>query len=445
MNRFCKPPASKGLRSNSSFVCTPAFALAVLLAIGGMFASCAPPDSREATETTAAPSGEDAAQEASEERGPEDYNVIDHDRLPVSFAVEEIAQHLVVEVAFGDGDPLPFMFDTGAPSWVTTEIAEAHGGEVLAVLKSAAGGNKIVENPLRTYPSVTVADSLEIREFLGEEPWAVENSMLYCVTPHGLLGASGLMNAVWQVDYGSEEITAAASVDQLDHINGAIAVPFTPHPGISPSPILELPVGNGTLTFLVDTGGGIGIAINTADAASVGLAPTEDSPRIQQKAEGAAGAFEAPLIFVETAIELGDREITYPIAIGDGMAPTTQGNIGHGFLKNFVVTWDWSSSTMYLDPLAEDGGVPFPEAPLDAAVGWDGEKVVVNGLVPGGPAAVAGLALGDVVTSIDGQSVEGATIDNFCALYTAGPHERVTIEGGKTFDLQRVERFYDGR
>ena len=97
---------------------------------------------------------------------------------------------------------------------------------------------------------------MEIREFLGQDPWAVENTPLYCVTPYGLLGAGGMMNGVWQVDYGAGEITVASSVDQLEHIDGAITVPFTPQPGLSPTPLVELPVGNGKLLFIVDTGGG---------------------------------------------------------------------------------------------------------------------------------------------------------------------------------------------
>jgi hypothetical protein len=71
------------------------------------------------------------AQESKKERTQDDFNTIDAGKLPVTFPFREIANHVVVEVAFGEDPPLPFMFDTGAASFVTAEIAQAHGGEVL--------------------------------------------------------------------------------------------------------------------------------------------------------------------------------------------------------------------------------------------------------------------------------------------------------------------------
>lgn len=401
---------------------TAGFSLALFLAAAGMTAAF--------------------AQEEKKERGPEDYNVLDADKLPITIPFKEVAHHVVVDMAVGDSEPLAFMFDTGAGSFLTTELAETHASQLIGEIKTASGGNKITTQSLRLYPSVTVAGSVEIREVLALDPWAVQNTPLYCVTPYGLLGASAMMNGVWQVDYGSNEITVASSVDQLDHIDGAIAVPFTPQPGLSPTPLVELPVGDGKLLFIVDTGGGIGIAVNTADAASVGLEAAQDTPLITSMAAGAAGTFESSTAFVKTAVTFGDRKIDYPIAIGDGMAPTTQGNIGHNFLKNFVVTWDWSSNTMYLDPLAEDDSVPLPNPPGGGSLAWDGEKIIVGAVIPGSSAAEAGLAIGQTVTAVDGQSVEGATIDDFCTLFSAGAHQTLTTENGTTFDISPIEGFY---
>jgi len=46
-------------------------------------------------------------------------NIIPADRLPVTFPYEEVLDHIVVDVAFGDDEPLPFMFDTGAGTFVS--------------------------------------------------------------------------------------------------------------------------------------------------------------------------------------------------------------------------------------------------------------------------------------------------------------------------------------
>ncbi len=40
-------------------------------------------------------------------------NLIDTSSLPVTFPYKDIQQHVVVDVAIGDGPALPYMFDTG--------------------------------------------------------------------------------------------------------------------------------------------------------------------------------------------------------------------------------------------------------------------------------------------------------------------------------------------
>ena len=127
----------------------------------------------------------------------------------------------------------------------------------------------------------------------------------------------------------------------------------------------------------------------------------------------------------------------------DGMAPTANGNMGHSFLKNFVVTFDRSSHTMYLDPIAEDGTIPpLPNAP-GAGVGWQDGKVVVNAIAKGGPADEAGLKMGEVVFSVHGASVEGISLDDFSGILKAGAHETLTTQAGQMYDMGPVEGFFE--
>ena len=65
------------------------------------------------------------AQQEKKERGPEDYNMLDADKLPITIPFKEVASHVVVDMAVGDSEPLPFMFDTGAGSFLTTELARS--------------------------------------------------------------------------------------------------------------------------------------------------------------------------------------------------------------------------------------------------------------------------------------------------------------------------------
>jgi len=230
-------------------------------------------------------------------------------------------------------------------------------------------------------------------------------------------------------------------VDQLDHVKDAIELPFKVKPNsLSPSPQVDLGVGSGTLTFVVDTGGGIPLTINTKDLAQVGIEVPDGAPVSVDLAGGAGGTFETRLAALRLPVKVGDRELTTTVFVGDGMAPTTAGNMGHLFLKNFIVTFDWSSNMMYLAPLAEDGSVELLADAQAGGIGLQGSKVIVNALALGGPAERAGLSLGDVVTQVDGKVVEGISLDDYCEILKSKP-QSVTTAAGQTYDIGTIEGF----
>lgn len=135
---------------------------------------------------------------------------------------------------------------------------------------------------------------------------------------------------VWQIDYGDQQVTAHASVDQLDHIEGAIELDFTPQAGHAPTPFVRLPLGDGALDFIVDTSGGIPIIIEPAALASVGLDIPADAPRSVHLASGAAGTFETEVTFVDVTVALGESEVVTTVGVGAGFAPRADGIIGTG-------------------------------------------------------------------------------------------------------------------
>ena len=102
---------------------------------------------------------------------------IDPANLPVTFPYEDVLEHVVVDVGFGGDEPLLFMFDTGAPTFVSPAIAAAHGGEVITEQVSIAGGGKILWSPIQSYPSLTLADGLAITDATAITPWSPDGAL----------------------------------------------------------------------------------------------------------------------------------------------------------------------------------------------------------------------------------------------------------------------------
>ena len=104
-----------------------------------------------------------------------------------------------------------------------------------------------------------------------------------------------------------------------------------------------------------------------------------------------------------------------------------------------MVTFDWSTKTLYLDPVAADGsfGTAVPTA---GGIGWDGTNLIVSKVAKGSPAEQAGMKLGDVVSIIDGKRV--STRDDFCAVITGPPPTTIETADGKTYDISPYEDFF---
>lgn len=363
--------------------------------------------------------------------------------LPVTIPFRDVQQHIVVDVDFGDGKLLPFMLDTGAPTYVTPEIAAAHGGEVIVESGGLAAGNVLVWSPLMRMSDLMIGGQLAVGQPTGEIGWSSDGAF-HCITPYGLIGAPLMRNAVWQIDYDAKEITVAADVGQLDHIEGAIKVPFAVKENtLSPTPHIQLGIGSSTLEFVVDTGGGIPLTINTADLAAAGIELPEGAPTTEALAGGAAGSFEMQLAAYTIPIRFGDRELMVPVTAGDGMAPGVNGNAGHMFLKNFVVTFDWSTQIIHLDPTFEGDTLPAFADPPGAAIGMTGKQVQVTTIPKGGPADRAGLALGETITAVNGRDVSGITQEEFCDLQGT-VLSTITTESGETYDVAPIEGFFGG-
>jgi len=369
-------------------------------------------------------------------------NHIDPESLPVTFSFEDVSSHIVLDMVFEGGDPLTVFLDTGGATTVTQEVADASGGEVLVEMLNRAAGGSFLWLPIQQYPPLTVEGALTVTEPTAQVGWAAAGDF-YCFGRDGLLGATAMRNAVWQIDFGTNEITVGASVDQLDHIADAIALPFTVGgSGISPTPHVEVGIGDGTLDFAVDSGGAIPLTVGPEQLASVGVEVPDDAPLTAGLGFGAAGPVEGPASATITLpVTIGGAEFEAPVFVNAGFAPTSDGNMGYKFLENFVVTIDWSTSTMYLEPLSEDG-VAALDDPAPATIAWLDGDLVVGSLQKGASADEAGLAVGEVITSVDGESVEGLTLDQYCADIVGQPHQSLTTASG-TYDLSPVEGFFE--
>ena len=386
--------------------------------------------SSAAASASAAPSASATGSGAAEELG-----AIDQSTLPVTIPFAYVDNHPIVETGFGTAETFPMMLDTGAPLNVSADLVTKFGFPVVGQQQGEAAGGTITSD-LVGVDTVTLGN-LTVSTVAAITPWVDQTNPLSCLTENGLVGSNVMRDAVWQIDYQAKTVTVTATTDGIDHVTGAIPVPFRTAGDVDGgSPAVAFGVGNDGLIFLVDTGSDGGIITAPKQLESVGVTVPKDAPVVKSLVAGAAGNIPLDIPFVTTTIDLGGKKIDYPVGAADIVQGL--GNIGNAFLSQFVVTFDYPNKTIYLDPVSEDGTVAGPPI-KGASVAWDGTKAIVGGLAIGGPADEAGLKLGDVVTAVDGTPITDR--DAFCA-YTTGPDPKTISTADGTFDAGLIDNFF---
>ncbi len=172
--------------------------------------------------------------------------------------------------------------------------------------------------------------------------------------------------------------------------------------------------GNGTETsidLVLDLGATHAVSLNTSenDALSV-----PDGAITTQIGRGLSGAIHGDVGRI-TSFTLGGNTLKNVVATFPGAEhenprgiDSLDGNLGMGIMSRFNFTLDYAARNLYLSP-NRNFSDPFEwnMSGMTLEPG-EGDGLSVAKIVPGSPAAVAGLQEGDVVLVLNGETVSGA-------------------------------------
>jgi hypothetical protein len=351
--------------------------------------------------------------------------------------------HVYVPVAVGKSAPVWFLLDSGA---AVTAVAQTTA-EALHLSADERGqargvGTAIVETSVFHDVELDVRGNvLRVRRLVGvpmTEPSLAEGRAI-----DGILGRSIIEQAVMTIDYEH----AVLRFGEASIPPGAVVVPVTFNAG-RPVVAAELTLKDGRtlpMRMLLDTGArsilvnrpfaekhGIyeALAPSISGPFSVGLGGESRQRMGRAKRFAFAGfTFDAPIV---AAAE--DRA-------GAAAAADLDGLIGGEVLRRFTLTLDYAHSRLCLAP---NGGL---REPFDTGMSGAGfksadlkfDRVLVRYVLPGSPAAEAGLREGDEIVGVDGERV---TMQQLRALFSE-PGKRYAVRvrrGSRTFDAMIATR-----
>jgi PDZ domain/Aspartyl protease len=343
---------------------------------------------------------------------PADWSLPSPGRVTVPFTLTN--NHIIIDVLIDGFGPYPFLVDTGGHDIVTPYAAKGLGIRSVGDTPSSGAGEKSVSSGYAHVARIDVGGALLNNQTvvtLDFSPRDVEGIQL-----GGMLGVEFLERFVVQIDYGAKTLTLfdPAKFSTADRTTAGVAIPFVFYE--------HMPQVTGTFDgrparYDIDTGSRVEVTLTAPFVSRERLRETHLNGVKITDGWGVGGASQSYVVRAGE-LSLGSISTPQPIASfseaerGAFSDSNYEGNVGSGLLKRFVATFDYPGRTLYLKPAQS----------LDADVGafdrlgiWinlaEGGMAVMD-LAADGPAAQAGLKVGDVITAIDGEVVSARSLSD---------------------------------
>lgn len=324
-----------------------------------------------------------------------------------TFPFQLINNHIYADAWVDGHGPLLFIFDTGGQNILVPSTAKALGIQVHGAMPGGGVGDKVANYGLAKIASLKVGDATfkdQVVGVLNFEPNDVEG-----VDIKGMVGFTVFKRFVTRIDYGKHEMTLI----EPGHFNARDA--GTPVPFVFDG---DLPEIEGTFDgipgkFQIDTGSRAALTLTGPFAKAHDLRAKNPKGVVAVDGWGVGGSATG-YVTRGKLLTIGSVQIPNVVTSmslqkkGAFATPAYQGNIGGKILKHFVVTFDYANHTMYLKPLS---AAPLAQVGhYDRAGMWINQAqdgIEVMDVTAKGPAAAAGIKVGDVITAVDGKPATG--------------------------------------
>ncbi|MEO8927299.1 MAG: aspartyl protease family protein [Caulobacteraceae bacterium] len=357
---------------------------------------------------------------------------IDNAAGRTSVPFQLLNNHIYAPVKINGKGPFLCIFDTGGSDLVTPDTAKALGMKSEGQSPGTGAGEGVVDTSFVRGASFQIGDLTLKDQTIAVLPF--EAPQVEGFSEQGMVGFEMFRRFVTVVDYGQKTLTFIDPA-RFDPKAAGTPIPFVFY---STQPEVEGSFeGIGGL-FDIDTGSRVELTLTRPFVEANGLIAKH--PKGVTAVDGwGVGGRSRSYVTRGSELALGPVRVAGVVAglsrdtKGAFSAPAFQGNVGSGFLKRFVVTFDYEHLIMYLKALP----TPVPDVgTFDRAGFWintspAGFKIV--DLTDGGAAQGAGLKVGDEITAIDGVPAASIPISDLRQRLRdepAGTKVGVTVQSG---------------
>jgi hypothetical protein len=357
---------------------------------------------------------------------------------------------IVVPVRINESDTLQFILDTGVNNIIVTdpailprnrlnitrEVKIAGAGEGSYLTAGVAIGNTLSAGGLRAMHQNLVVlneDILMLSQYVG--------------TPiHGIFGFEIFNNFVVQIDFESREILLMKPETYKYRKFKGEKYPIIIQDTKPYTEVLAVLDGNKTtpLRVVLDTGAGHALLLDRSRNPE--LLPLPEKVIRAQLGRGLSGVINGSLGRIKKLrfgkFEVSDVLASYPDSLSFGMklinGPERQGNVGCELLRRFRVTFNYAEKYMVLKPVRRLLRESFEHDMSGMELRAKGTLLrdyIVDKVVYGSPAYLAGLAEGDELLFINNVSAKSLTISDLYKILQKGEGREINLVARRSGQL----------
>ncbi len=313
-----------------------------------------------------------------------------------------INNHIYANVAVNGRGPLLFIFDTGGQNLLMPDTAKMLGAKVEGQMAGGGAGEGVIDMGLTKISSLSIGKAT-----ISDQPFIVTpfyTRDIEGIDETGMVGFQTFRRFVTRIDYGNHTVSLI-DPKTFNPADAGTAIPFV-FDGDNPE--VDGAFEGIPGKFDIDTGSRAELTLTKPFVEQYGLHAKH--PGCVDAVDGwGVGGPSRSCVTRGAMLTVGSIQVPNVVTAfatqskGAFSAASYQGNIGTGFLKRFVVTFDYGRSIMYLKPVArtsDDIGT-YDRAGMWINGSANGFKIV--DVTAHAPAEEAGLKVGDQITAVNGK------------------------------------------
>lgn len=328
--------------------------------------------------------------------------------------------HVYVQGTVNGKGPYTFILDTGGHNLISQKIAKdigltsvgtsvGTGAGKGTVISGFAKVNEIAIGGVRLHDQTAIVQNVYDKSIEG-------------IPVDAMVGFELVRRMVMRIDYGAHILTFTDPA-KFTPVDAGKPVPFKFYEHL---PQVEGEAAGISGIFDIDTGSRSEVDITSPSVEKYKLRDKYAHGVTAVTGWGVGGPVDSYVVRLPS-LTLGGFKQDSVVADLDGpnsgsmSDPNFLGNIGSGFLKRFVVTFDYAHQIMYLKPIVPP---PADIGTFDRSGMWinaAADGYLVNSISADGPAAKGGLQKGDIITAIDGKAVKPENLATARALLRMRP------------------------